>query len=236
MVQLGIATHNFEFAYEHLPAGTINPTGPIRTEEKGQHVGYLVALLPYVDQSGIADNFDSAAGTYAAVNAPARQQIIDTFLCPSFPVASNVDHSSGHANYAGCYNDDEVPIDDDNNGLLFRNSKVRYSDIRDGSSNTILIGETVPTDSSLGWASGTRATLRNVSQWQGSVWWQINQMGFSEREATEVGGFGSLHQGGGNFLMASGAVVFLTETIDPIYYANLANRADGAMMGRQDQW
>jgi prepilin-type N-terminal cleavage/methylation domain-containing protein len=49
MVQLGIATHNFEFAYEHLPAGTINPTGPIRTEEKGQHVGYLVALLPYVD-------------------------------------------------------------------------------------------------------------------------------------------------------------------------------------------
>src|SRR5690606_37498780 len=45
LAQLGLATHHFEFAYEHLPSGVINPDGPIRSEPTGQHVSYLVQLL-----------------------------------------------------------------------------------------------------------------------------------------------------------------------------------------------
>jgi prepilin-type processing-associated H-X9-DG protein len=54
----------------------------------------------------------------------------------------------------------------------------------------------------------------------------------AEEENPEyVGGFGSAHQGGANFVMADGGVMFLTRSIDPIRFQNLGNRADGAMMG-----
>ena len=238
MVKLGLAAHNFEFAMEHLPVGTINKTGPILSEAKGQHVSYLVQLLPYVDQQGIAERFDIVAGTYAAVNQPARQQGIDVFLCPSFPMGWNSDDSAALTNYAGCHHDTEAQIDKDNNGLLFLNSKVRYSDITDGSSHTILIGEMLPTLNSLGWASGTRATLRNTSSIGDSADWEANRA--VEPPPEVVGGFGSMHQSGLHLLMADGSVNFRYYLIDPIVFQNLGNRSDGAMMGNTpdsvDSW
>jgi hypothetical protein len=67
------------------------------------------------------------------------------------------------SNYAGCHHDAEAPIDKDNHGLLFLNSRIRYADIFDGSSQTILLGEALNRSDELGWVSGTRATLRNTS-------------------------------------------------------------------------
>ena len=84
LAQLGMAVHNYEFAREHLPPGVIEKNGPIDTTEIGNHVGFLVHLLTYIEQRGIANNFDMDAGTYAAANAPAREMVIPTFICPSF--------------------------------------------------------------------------------------------------------------------------------------------------------
>ncbi|MEM0926662.1 MAG: DUF1559 domain-containing protein [Planctomycetota bacterium] len=230
MVQLGIAAHNFEFSWETLPSGTLNPDGPILTEEVGQHVGYLVSLLPYVEQRGIANSFNIEAGTYADENSDARAQTIGTYLCPSFPVGRNIMSTAGLTNYAGCHHSTETQIDLDNTGLLFLTSKVRYGDIYDGSSHTILIGEMLPTNDSLGWASGTRASLRNTSEMVDAMWWEMNRS-FSQAVPEDVGGFGSLHIGGAHFLMAGGSVIFLTQDIDDELYLNLADRSDGAMMG-----
>ena len=230
MTQLGLASHNYEFAWEHLPPGTTNPDGPVLAQEQGLHIGYLVRLLGYVEQHGIMKNFDVSLGTYAPQNAKARAVAIDTYLCPSFPVASNFQGTSGLANYAGCHHHLETPIDDDNSGLMYLNSKIRYGDILDGSSHTILIGEMLPIEDSLGWASGTRATLRNTSSMVGADWWELNRM--SQPDPPEVvGGFGSMHVGGSHFLFAGGAVIFLSQGIDPLLYEKLADRADGEMMG-----
>ena len=230
MAQLGLAVHNYEFSLEHLPAGVINKTGPIRSEPIGQHVGFLVELLPYVEQRGIANNFDITAGTYAAVNAPAREKVIPVYSCPSFPEVMNDDETAGLTNYAGCHHGSETPIDIKNNGLLFLNSKVTYGDIFDGGSNTILIGEMLPFSDSLGWASGTRSSLRNPSE-------ILDNIDFQQLNANppasklEVGGFGSLHPGGAQFCFAGGAVRLLSQSTDPQLLENLGNRADGAMMG-----
>jgi prepilin-type processing-associated H-X9-DG protein len=91
----------------------------------------------------------------------------------------------------------------------------------------------------LGWVSGTRATLRNT----GSI--QIGRLvafgpaanagAGREADIETVGGFGSEHSGGiANFVMADGAVVSLTESIDPDVFRRLGNRADGELLGANE--
>ena len=236
LTQLGVALHNYEFGYQHLPSGvTDSNPGPIISQEKGLHVSFLVTLLPYIEERGVADHFDQTLGTYAKANAPARETAIDTYLCASAPgTGFNIGSTAAISHYAGCHHGTEAPIDVDNNGLLFLNSKVTYGDIYDGSSNTILVGEFLTADDSFGWASGTRSSLRNTGELA-----NLNIFGAgaqvidltSSLPTDEVGGFGSHHSGGANFCLASGTVLFLSENIDPVLFNNLGNRKDGAMMG-----
>jgi prepilin-type processing-associated H-X9-DG protein len=67
------------------------------------------------------------------------------------------------SSYAGVHHDKEAPIDADNTGVLFLNSRLAFEDLRDGAAYTFFIGEKgMTTGDDLGWLSGTRATLRNT--------------------------------------------------------------------------
>jgi len=164
VTQLNLAIHNFEFHFESLPPGVTNADGPIRNEPKGTHVSWIVTILPYFEQNALAKHFDQVAGAYADANAPVRAAQISATQCPSSPVPyTNEAGTVARSAYAGCHHDAEAPIDKDNHGLLFLNSKIHYSDIFDGSTMTILLGEALTSRDGLGWVSGTRATLRNTS-------------------------------------------------------------------------
>ena len=149
----------------------------------------------------------------------------------------NEDIDVGLNNYAGCHHGSETPIDDDNNGVLFLNSSITFGEIKDGSSNTVLIGEMLPQKGHLGWASGTRATLRNTSELISSSGRRLNQRNgnVSEEENDEpdmyVGGFGSAHAGGANVCLADGSAQFVSEGIDANVLSWIGNRADLEMMG-----
>lgn len=228
--QLAIAMHNYEFAVEHLPAGVINPEGPIRSEDDGQHVSWIVQILPYVEMGNVYEAFDQKAGAYAPVNSVIRAIPVSLFTCPSFP-GSDVSAKTDAAvsTYAGCHNEVEAPIDADNHGLLFLNSSVKYKDIKDGSSQTLLIGE-VRDEHTLGWVSGTRSTLRNTSQINGPR----PRRGDPEipRGPLEVGGFSSAHPGTVQIATADGSCHSLNEDIDAEALRQLGHRADGALQSR----
>src|SRR4249919_24168 len=49
-VQLALAVHSYEFHFETLPPGVTNPTGPIRNEPQGNHVSWIVRILPYMEE------------------------------------------------------------------------------------------------------------------------------------------------------------------------------------------
>src|SRR5262245_29171417 len=68
LTQLGLAVHNFEFHYEHLPSGVTNADGPIRNEPIGTHVGWVVQILPYLEHHALAQRFDQTAGAYSEKN------------------------------------------------------------------------------------------------------------------------------------------------------------------------
>ena len=232
LAQIGLALQNFEYAHQHFPAGVIESKGPILSVPNGQHVSFLVPILPYMEQQGVFDNFDIEAGTYAAVNAAAREIVIPTYICPSFGTRMNTNSTAAMTNYVGCHHGSEVPIDADNNGMLFLNSQVTFGDIYDGSSNTILVGEALKNSSTdLGWASGTRSSLRNASEVLNFNDWSKSLLKAGVVADDFVGGFSSAHPGTCNFVMASGSVHSITTSISLVVLETLGNRSDGAMMG-----
>jgi prepilin-type N-terminal cleavage/methylation domain-containing protein/prepilin-type processing-associated H-X9-DG protein len=238
MAQLGIAVHNHEFAREHLPSGVINPSGPIRNEQIGQHVSWIVQILPYIEQQVAYDKFDQTAGTYAPANQRVRQQLIRALICPSSSLS--LDREIPPSNYAGCHHHAETPIDIENTGVLFLNSRLRFNQIKDGSSQTILVGELLPRKDGLGWASGTSATLRNTGSFEAYESIQANRTNVMPSASTGnlfVGGFGSEHTGGANFGFADGSVRYLSRNINEAVYGRLGNRADGELLfDSPDDW
>ena len=234
LVQLGLANHNFEFHFERLPSGTINPDGPIQNKAEGIHVSWIAQLLPYMEQNAMSREFDASLGAYAEENAKVRGIMIKALNCPSQWVSNiNDEESIAQSSYAGCHHDVEAPINNDNHGLLYLNSKVRYADIYDGSSNTILLSELQVDPEGLGWVSGTRATLRNTGMI--TSYHSYPNANPEEQQALEksqadpgfVGGFGSHHPGGLSVAFADGSTRFLSKDIDLDILKHLGSRADG---------
>jgi prepilin-type N-terminal cleavage/methylation domain-containing protein/prepilin-type processing-associated H-X9-DG protein len=236
--QLGLALHNYEFHHEMLPPGVTNPEGPIRNEPQGLHVSWIVHVLPYLEQNVLWQRFDQSAGAYAAENAEVRRTHVGVLICPSYAGSrKNVERTIARSTYAGCHHETEAPIDADNHGLLFLNSRIRYSDIYDGSAQTLLIGECLPGDDplDLGWVSGTRATLRNTSAIErprrpstdGAA---ADAAPREQPGSTYVGGFGSYHAGQVVVAFADGSVRALNDSINPEIYRRMGHRADGEII------
>jgi prepilin-type N-terminal cleavage/methylation domain-containing protein len=292
MMQLGMALSSYESANLSLPPGTINDKGPILNVAKGNHMGWLVQILPYIEERNAYKHLDIAAGAYDPKNAPVRALKIALFECPSYAGGQNPD--TPLSNYAGCHSSIETPIDENNNGVLFLNSHIKIKDITDGAANTIFVGEKSGSQWDLGWMSGTRATLRNCGTPLGQTPADDGPHKFalkpgekpapppaapenpaetpaaseqtaetpaasetvvatekpaatpaaSEKTAKEkeqpapptidpelyVGGFGSFHPYGVNFLFGDGAIHFTNNDIDLSLLEQLGNRADGKLL------
>jgi len=247
--QLALAAQQYESAHESFPPGVLDAKGPIESVAQGQHVNWLAHLLPHLDQQNAYDRLDFADGAYGTKNAPLRNWGANVFLCPSDSGAAAL-APAGVSNYAGCHHDVEAPIDADNHGVLFLNSGVRYRDIADGSSQTIMFGEKLATKLDLGWLSGTRATLRNTgtaingSSSAGGLLAVLGDAaeispGYAAapaaaaapgKPALVVGGFESHHPSGAVFAFADGSVRFLSNSTSRPLLAQFGHRADGQLL------
>ena len=218
--QLGLALGKYEAAQGTLPPGTTEPKGPIHNVPQGNHIGWAVHLLPYLDEAATFKHVDLAAGAYAAKNAPVRSIRVTQLMCPTD--FGQTDAGVVVSNYAGCHNDVETPIDANNHGVLFLNSHIAARDVTDGVTHTIYLGEKLLAPGDLGWMSGTRATLRNTGTPIGTPSVAAGDLA--------VGGFGSRHPGGANFLFGDGAVRLVSRDIEMDVFQQLGNRADGKLL------
>lgn len=158
--QLSMALQNYEMAHEVLPPGVIDKKGPIHSAAQGDHRNWIIHILPYIDEMNTYRHIDQSVGVYDAKNADVRGTPIEMLSCPTNGTALNSTQPA--SDYAGVHHDVEAPIDTDNHGTFFLNSRLRTDDITDGPSHTFYIGEKLSDMNDLGWMSGTRATLRNT--------------------------------------------------------------------------
>lgn len=162
--QLAIALHNYHHSHETYPPGVVNLTGPIRQAPAGYHHSWTVAVLPYLDAGPLSRAIDPTLSIYAEENLKARKVLLPVLLCPTDPGTDRSSVATGSValgNYAGNHHHLGAGIDINNHGVLFLNSRVRQKDIFDGSAHTIMLGEFKRNATDLGWASGTRSSLRN---------------------------------------------------------------------------
>lgn len=159
LAQVIIAVQGYELSHRVLPYGTLDAAKRIDNRPQGYHHGWISQILPQLEQTTAFRMIDRRVGVYHPRNVPVRTHGMQVLHCPSGWLAG-----SAHSNYAGVHNATETPIASTNNGVFVLNEAFRLKDVTDGSSQTLFVGEKqLDGGTDLGWMSGTRATLRNMS-------------------------------------------------------------------------
>lgn len=240
--QMGLALHNYHEAFGCFPPGQIR--GWNGTVELGSGASWGALILPYMDQAPLYNNLNFNIGIYEGTNKTAINAVsgLSIVLCPSdtdrAPTRSI--HSSSTPNYmssipstsyfgsiGGFQNGDST--DPRLSGGFFTYDRARptkIASISDGTSNTIVVGEKsyqVWTGGS--WLGVQHNTYQTSSPGNDTACCQDWYLGAGIYPMTNqltpgLGSpnwrYGSVHTGGAHFLMADGAVRFISENIQHI--------------------
>ncbi len=247
--QIGLAFHNYHDQHTAFPnsdGGNANLTGSTA----------FAAILPQLDQSNMYNLYDFSLGNTNPVNQQVVSQQIPAFLCPSAvlrrPVPSpcttttgaNLDSNRAPGTYAvNTGTTDPYGLSATNpacNGAIIpSNSGVtRMRDFTDGTSNTIVAGESawnIP-DYLITSGSCTGQIRWGFTYWASpyplSTAFTI-QPPFNPKSggSAVLSRFRSDHTGVVNFLFGDGRVRFLSENIDHTVLAALGTRAGGEVTG-----
>ena len=245
--QLGLALHGHHDAFHVLPKG--RRQGTTQNPDPRAGTGWLLALLPHVEQDALAKASDAAfrANPSPYLNPPHTplSTVVKTFLCPMDgrivqPQFSPQDNATvAFTSYLGVSGVTTAAGD----GVLFADSAVRFGDITDGLSNTLMIGERPPsTDLRYGWwyagfgqdGRGSADFLLGVREPNllpvgGAFPCGPGQWTFQASRFDDPCGllhFWSPHPGGANFVLADGSVKFVRYSANTTLPA-LATRAGG---------
>ena len=124
--QIGLACHSYHDTFTAFPPGVDD-----------KHFSAAAKLLPYIEQGNLYKAIDFKKPADDKANETARQAIIKTYLSPLDPLPGGPGASNYLFNAGSKY-----PLKG-NDGLFYLDSKVKLADITDGTSNTLLTGETL---------------------------------------------------------------------------------------------
>lgn len=168
--QMGLALHNYENVYGHFPPGYIweqppptvpPPIGPrafdrlppdFYLEGNDPGWGWAAFLLPYLEQDAVHRQIDFAKPTTTPSSFTAITTLLGAYTCPNddhagkflvLTVTRDLVQPAATNSYVACYGAEGLlaQAPQKGNGVLYQNSKTRFTDITDGSSTTIAIGE-----------------------------------------------------------------------------------------------
>jgi prepilin-type N-terminal cleavage/methylation domain-containing protein len=150
--QMGLALHNFHDSYGNLPSGYLCPQPQTDIFYTAPGWSWAAQMLPYIEQQNLFQLINFTVPVEDPSNQAIRTTILKLFICPSdrstgiFTIYSTSGApmvQAATSSYAGSFGTGFMYLvpPDEGTGMLFRNSRVRLTDITDGTSNTFVIGE-----------------------------------------------------------------------------------------------
>jgi prepilin-type N-terminal cleavage/methylation domain-containing protein/prepilin-type processing-associated H-X9-DG protein len=247
--QIGIALHGYHERYGRFPSGWIGVTNRQPDVEGESGWGWAAMILPDLDQQPLFDQLDFHQTPAAPANALARRRALPVFRCPSDSSPERWDleeednpgtilASLPTANYVGNFGTTELHDCEGlavgntcrGDGVFFHNSSVRFQDIRDGSSNTFLVGQRKTDETqSPPWHSTWVGVIAGGEEAFARILGAADHT--PNHPAAHLEDFSSNHAGGVHFLFGDGRVRFVSENIDHDLYQSLATRANNEPVG-----
>jgi prepilin-type N-terminal cleavage/methylation domain-containing protein len=266
--QLALALHNYETAHRTLPYAASH----------WGYGGWVKMTLPQIEQSVIADKWDNTKLYHTSPNLELCRIAIPTHLCPSDQHTRSswggAAYEMANFNYAVNLGNTSVYRVSPLNGVTFKGAPFHYEeavvsnvrtfslgDLRDGTTNTLLLAEVRQASSALA-ADSTHKDLRGLI-------WYGHQTGITTHEApntlvpdyvqngwcpkpTEAAAMGmpcatesgqatgatpknlaarSQHTGGVLVALGDGGVRFISNSIDLTTWRRLGSSQDGEIVG-----
>jgi prepilin-type processing-associated H-X9-DG protein len=254
--QLGVGLHNY-----HDTLGTLPPS----TVTQPQRHTWVPMLLPYVEQGNLQEEYRWDLPWTHPLNQPAINTHLSVLRCASAPggrrrldqIPSGISaETSDYAPVSGIayvlVATGFVPPTPDRTGVMRRDDAVRFADVRDGTSNTLVIAEDAgrpqfwtrrgrgPDNNNPGCGNLSVTNGRVLGAGWADTWIAIPLHGFTYDGLTCPGPCAinctnnneafSFHPGGVDVVFADGGVRFLSETTDISVYAALITKSGGEVL------
>jgi len=271
--QMGLALHGYHDSHQALPPGissnvspgwTYNPAHPLGTNQAASESGpgwsLFAHLLPYLEQHGVYSRIRFDLPISHPLNQVARESQVKTFVDPgdTEPKLIGITDSGDPPNavnaptmitraavcsYAGCLGTlayEEQPF----TGVFHRNSKIRITDITDGTSMTIGIGERMSRHTESSWVGlvpgaelvyAPTAARYNPSQPSFQFRPAITAILVHVRSSApsdqgSPGGFIGPHAAGTQFLNMDGSCRIISANASPSVFRALCTRSGGEIL------
>lgn len=236
--QIGLGLHQYHAQRDRLPGG-VTPYDP--SDPFGVTMPWHLQVLPYVGEESLWNLSEAAwqsdRSSFTDPGHVGLRTVLTSYICPKEARTHHPLTKAAYTSYMGV-SGTLSPLGD---GMLFFDSAIRFVDVRDGLSNTLLVGERPPSPPNEdygrwygGWGqyqggharSFLGVTDMNLDIMNGCM---IDQYQFGPGDANNLCDtfhFWSHHPNGANFLFADGSVRFLRYAVVPVMSA-LATRSGG---------
>lgn len=265
--QIGLALAQYAHRHGAFPPGYVSIWEPIRAREIGPGWGWASMILPELEQQALSNHIGFESPMHLPAQSTVRTATLGVFLCPADTMHRIWTASAGEtwlymgkvysasdpicdvagSNYVGVFGIGEPGVDGD--GVFYRGSSTRFTDITDGLTQTLCVGER-STNLNLGrgqatWAGAVPGALfwscaPNPFEPDGGVCVREDGSGMILGHTGEghgpgdpygdVNQFLSRHGRGSYFLYCDGHVRFLRNEMDYRVYKALSTRARGEII------
>jgi prepilin-type N-terminal cleavage/methylation domain-containing protein/prepilin-type processing-associated H-X9-DG protein len=218
--QVGIGLHSYHSAKACFPPGLIFDN----------YCSWSLFLLPYMEQQAAYDRFrfDSGYGYYDPPNKVACRQVIPAYMCPTDPQTGQFINMGTDNTLDDAAMTDMCAVVDsyawgpnrtwpalfpaEVNGMFGGERCCTIADVKDGTSNTLMIGEVTGkgpgTHKGYCWAAWNFMDTRDGINGPLSV-----PGGNYQNYDFRTSGFASWHPGGCHFALADGSVQFISQNV-----------------------